>query len=151
MSAYFDLTPNAKMNIIGCTVAFSELQVDGSITDISVVLPLSWVAGKDGRVTAQRLRQILCEAGIDPDDVCVAITEGGSDNHGGDKATGHGKHGTIAEAVGSALWMWCTAHMAQLAYKDAMKKIPAGLLTLILTLNLCAMCTHVSNLDQTFL
>ena len=99
VSAYFDLTPNAKMNIIGCTVAFSQRGPDGEPLDIEVVLPLSWVAGKDGRVIAQRLRQILSEAGIDPDDVIIAVTDGGGDNHGGGKLTGHGKNGTVAEAV----------------------------------------------------
>ena len=110
VSAYFDLTPNAKMNIIGCTVAFSQRGPDGEPLDIEVVLPLSWVAGKDGRVIAQRLHQILSEAGIDPDDVIIAVTDGGGDNHGGDKLTGHGKNGTVAEAVANAVWLWYHTH-----------------------------------------
>ena len=59
LSAYFDLTPISKRNIIGCIVAFSELQDDGTVVDTEVLLPLSWVAGKDGRVIAQHLRAIL--------------------------------------------------------------------------------------------
>jgi len=115
LSAYFDLTPISKRNIIGCIVAFSELQDDGTVVDTEILLPLSWVAGKDGRVIAQRLRAILAESGIDPNDVVVSVTDGGGDNHGNDKETGHGANGTIANAVGECIWHWCSVHSAQVS------------------------------------
>ena len=125
----FDLTPIGKRDILGTSVTFSVLEDDGAITDYELVLSLTWVAGKDGRVIAQRVKDVLVEHGIDTHDVVWAITDGGGDNHGGDKLTGHGEHGTIAEAVGNAVWVWCQVHMAQLVYKDAMQEIPSGFLS----------------------
>lgn len=75
--------------------------------DYELVLNLTWVASKDGRVIAQRVRDVLAQHGIDGDDVVWAITDGGGDNHGGDTTTGYGAHGTVSEAVGQAVWVWC--------------------------------------------
>ena len=124
----FDLTPIAKRDICGTSVTFSVLQDDGSIVDFEFVLTLTWVAGKDGRVIAERIREVLTQHGIDAEDVVWAITDGGGDNHGGNTATGHGENGTIVNSVAHAVWLWCQVHMAQLVYKDAMKEIPLGFL-----------------------
>lgn len=124
----FDLTPIAKRDLCGTSVTFSVLEDDGTVSDYELVLTLTWVAGKDGRVIAQRVREVLLAHGIPADDVVWAITDGGGDNHGGNTDTGHGNNGTVAQAVGKAVWLWCQVHMAQLVYKDSMKKVPDGFL-----------------------
>ena len=108
------------MNIIGCTVSYSQLGTNNKPVDNEITLPLSYVASKDGRVIAQRLKMILSESGIDPDDVVYAVTDGGGDNHGGDKITGHGLHGTLAEALKITTWMWCTGNTLSLTSPSAL-------------------------------
>ena len=90
VSVQFDLTPLTKRDLLGVIVSYSDVNDDGEVFDNEVAGPVTAVAGKDGRIIAEKVKAVLSALEVQSSNVAWAVTDGGGDNHGSDKETVHG-------------------------------------------------------------